>query len=341
MRATCRHRVEPRHRARSRVAPLPDATRARAAGSRVDPRRARPHRGPLRRPDGVGQRVIHASNCGITRDACVCCSMNSETSTAHGSMAPASPRQGSSRASRSNQPITASATCVASLSRSCLSLGATRPVYSVGQVGTQVSTAANGILLVDKAEGWTSHDVVAKARRALGTRKVGHAGTLDPHGDRSSAARLGPRDEAAHPSRGPRQDIHRDDQARGFYRHRRSRGRRARHRRCSEDPRARGGNTAAIRDAVAPPPARIEQAPSAVSAIKVDGKRAYDRVRAGEQVEPQEASGDDSFVRDRGSAACSRARPRWRRPADRGDRSRRDRELFFGHLCARARARSG
>ncbi|MFC7764724.1 hypothetical protein [Leucobacter soli] len=38
----------------------------------------------------------------------------------------------------------------------------------------------NGILLVDKAEGWTSHDVVAKARRALGTRKVGHAGTLDP-----------------------------------------------------------------------------------------------------------------------------------------------------------------
>ena len=43
-----------------------------------------------------------------------------------------------------------------------------------------MSTAANGILLVDKAEGWTSHDVVAKARRALGTRKVGHAGTLDP-----------------------------------------------------------------------------------------------------------------------------------------------------------------
>jgi tRNA pseudouridine55 synthase len=39
---------------------------------------------------------------------------------------------------------------------------------------------AGGIALVDKASGWTSHDVVAKARGILGTRKVGHAGTLDP-----------------------------------------------------------------------------------------------------------------------------------------------------------------
>ena len=37
-----------------------------------------------------------------------------------------------------------------------------------------------GILLVDKPGGITSHDVVARARRALGTRKIGHAGTLDP-----------------------------------------------------------------------------------------------------------------------------------------------------------------
>ena len=36
------------------------------------------------------------------------------------------------------------------------------------------------ILLVDKPRGITSHDVVSRARRALGTRKVGHAGTLDP-----------------------------------------------------------------------------------------------------------------------------------------------------------------
>src|SRR5205085_12474952 len=38
----------------------------------------------------------------------------------------------------------------------------------------------DGVLLVDKAEGMTSHDVVAIVRRQLGIRKVGHCGTLDP-----------------------------------------------------------------------------------------------------------------------------------------------------------------
>ena len=38
----------------------------------------------------------------------------------------------------------------------------------------------DGLALVDKTAGWTSHDVVAKARGVLGTRKVGHSGTLDP-----------------------------------------------------------------------------------------------------------------------------------------------------------------
>jgi tRNA pseudouridine55 synthase len=37
-----------------------------------------------------------------------------------------------------------------------------------------------GMAVVDKPAGWTSHDVVAKARGLLGTRKIGHAGTLDP-----------------------------------------------------------------------------------------------------------------------------------------------------------------
>ena len=37
-----------------------------------------------------------------------------------------------------------------------------------------------GFLAVDKPSGWTSHDVVDAARRWLGTRKVGHLGTLDP-----------------------------------------------------------------------------------------------------------------------------------------------------------------
>ena len=38
----------------------------------------------------------------------------------------------------------------------------------------------NGILLVDKPAGWTSHDVVAKLRGVLGERRMGHSGTLDP-----------------------------------------------------------------------------------------------------------------------------------------------------------------
>jgi tRNA pseudouridine55 synthase len=43
-----------------------------------------------------------------------------------------------------------------------------------------VTTAHSGLVIVDKPAGWTSHDVVARIRRLAGTRKVGHAGTLDP-----------------------------------------------------------------------------------------------------------------------------------------------------------------
>lgn len=39
---------------------------------------------------------------------------------------------------------------------------------------------ADGYLVVDKPAGWTSHDVVARCRRLLATRRIGHAGTLDP-----------------------------------------------------------------------------------------------------------------------------------------------------------------
>src|SRR5512142_3439574 len=42
------------------------------------------------------------------------------------------------------------------------------------------SPARDGLLLVDKPAGMTSHDGVARARRALGTSRIGHAGTLDP-----------------------------------------------------------------------------------------------------------------------------------------------------------------
>ncbi|MGA2208948.1 MAG: tRNA pseudouridine(55) synthase TruB [Acidimicrobiales bacterium] len=45
---------------------------------------------------------------------------------------------------------------------------------------TVMDGALDGCLVVDKPAGWTSHDVVARIRRLLGTKRVGHAGTLDP-----------------------------------------------------------------------------------------------------------------------------------------------------------------
>jgi len=43
-----------------------------------------------------------------------------------------------------------------------------------------VTAADSGLVIVDKPSGWTSHDAVARIRRLAGTRRVGHAGTLDP-----------------------------------------------------------------------------------------------------------------------------------------------------------------
>jgi len=48
-------------------------------------------------------------------------------------------------------------------------------------MGTKTSSAGpHGVVVIDKPAGWTSHDVVAKSRSVIGTRKVGHSGTLDP-----------------------------------------------------------------------------------------------------------------------------------------------------------------
>lgn len=141
-----------------------------------------------------------------------------------------------------------------------------------------------GILLIDKAEGWTSHDVVARSRRALGTRKVGHAGTLDPMATGLLVLGAGPATRLLTHLVGLDKTYTTtirlgtatvtDDR---------------------EGERVSAAEKAAV-EALAADPARvaaavaeltgaIEQAPSAVSAIKVDGKRAYDRVRAGEAVE--------------------------------------------------------
>ena len=144
--------------------------------------------------------------------------------------------------------------------------------------------APNGILLVDKAEGWTSHDVVAKTRRALGTRKVGHAGTLDPMATGLLMLGAGPAtrllthlvglDKTYTATIRLGQSTVTDDREGELIA-------------TAEGARIRelAGNSAALREAVAALTGPIEQAPSAVSAIKVDGRRAYDRVRVGEQVE--------------------------------------------------------
>jgi tRNA pseudouridine55 synthase len=136
-----------------------------------------------------------------------------------------------------------------------------------------------GLVVVDKAPGMTSHDVVARVRRLAGTRKVGHAGTLDPMA--TGVLVLG---------------VDRATRLLG-------------HLMLTEkayDATVRLGVSTTTDDAegevVATTPASfhqpglveaefleqvgdILQVPTAVSAIKVDGKRAYQRVRDGEQVE--------------------------------------------------------
>jgi tRNA pseudouridine55 synthase len=141
------------------------------------------------------------------------------------------------------------------------------------------SDGADGIVVVDKPGGWTSHDVVARMRRLAGTRKVGHAGTLDPMATGvlvlgiNRATRLlgyiagGSKEYAATIRLGVRTTT---DDAEGEVL-------------SAADPTA--VTDTAIAAAVAALTGDIEQVPSAVSAIKVDGKRAYARVRAGEDVQ--------------------------------------------------------
>lgn len=144
--------------------------------------------------------------------------------------------------------------------------------------------AQGGILLLDKSEGWTSHDAVAKSRGALGTRKVGHAGTLDPMATGLLLLGAGPATRLLTHLVGLNKTYTTTirlgvatvtDDREGD----RTAAARA------EDVAAVLADPARIEAAIADLTGDIEQAPSAVSAIKVDGKRAYDRVRAGEQVE--------------------------------------------------------
>lgn len=140
-------------------------------------------------------------------------------------------------------------------------------------------TTASGLVVVDKPAGITSHTVVSRLRRLLGTRKIGHAGTLDPMatgililGVNRATRLLG--HLALHDKRylatvrlGEATD---SDDADGDVTARAD---------------ASGLTREAIEAAVAPLRGRIQQVPSTVSAIKVAGKRAYALAREGAAVE--------------------------------------------------------
>ena len=137
----------------------------------------------------------------------------------------------------------------------------------------------NGFLLVDKASGMTSHDVVAKARKKCGTKRVGHAGTLDPMATGvlvlgvGNATKLlqyvvdGKKCYEATIKLGIA--THTDD----------------REGEVLSTADTSGLTDEAIRTELEKFVGTIMQRPSSVSAIKIDGKRAHERVRSGEVVE--------------------------------------------------------
>lgn len=138
--------------------------------------------------------------------------------------------------------------------------------------------ATAGLVVVDKPAGLTSHDVVARVRRLAHTRRVGHAGTLDPMA--TGVLLVG---------------VERVTKLLGYL----AAGEKT-YRACvrfgaatvTDDARGEVVSTAptdelddaAVRAALAAQTGELDQVPSAVSAVKVDGRRAYDRVRAGEEV---------------------------------------------------------
>jgi tRNA pseudouridine55 synthase len=136
-----------------------------------------------------------------------------------------------------------------------------------------------GLVVVDKSPGMTSHDVVARVRRLAGTRKVGHAGTLDPMAtgvlvlgvDRATRL-LGHLmlTEKAYDATIRLGSVTTTDDAEGE---------------VVSTHEVGGVREDDVRTELARFVGDIEQVPTAVSAIKVDGQRAYARVRAGEQVE--------------------------------------------------------
>jgi tRNA pseudouridine55 synthase len=140
-------------------------------------------------------------------------------------------------------------------------------------------TAEAGLVVVDKPGGLTSHDVVARVRRLAGTRKVGHAGTLDPMATGVLVLGVGRATRLlGHLTLADKRYdatvrlgvTTTTDDAEGEV------VTRATTDAVTED---------AVRGVLAGFVGEIDQVPSAVSAIKVDGERAYARARKGEPVD--------------------------------------------------------
>ena len=143
-------------------------------------------------------------------------------------------------------------------------------------------SATDGFVVVDKAGAMTSHDVVAVGRRVLGTRKVGHAGTLDPmatgililgfgHGTRLLQY-ITDGDKSYRATIALGASTITDDVEGAIT----SKATQSQLTETSDEQ---------IRTALASMRGVISQRPSSVSAVKVDGKRAHERVRAGEVFE--------------------------------------------------------
>ena len=149
-------------------------------------------------------------------------------------------------------------------------------------MASPTTPAPNGIVLIDKPQGFTSHDAVARIRKLAGTRKVGHAGTLDPMATGLLILGLGPstrlltfivglsKEYVATLRLGSSSTT---DDAEGDL--------------LGFAPQAQLDRVTDehIVEGIIPLTGEIEQVPSTVSAIKVGGKRAYALARAGETVE--------------------------------------------------------
>jgi tRNA pseudouridine55 synthase len=145
--------------------------------------------------------------------------------------------------------------------------------------GSAGRAVESGLVVVDKPAGITSHDVVARVRRLAGTRKVGHAGTLDPMatgvlvvGINRATRLLGhlTLTDKKYDATIRLGVTTTSDDADGE----------------PVDSRPIDGlGDQAVRDALAAWVGEVDQVPSAVSAVKIGGKRAYARVRDGEDVD--------------------------------------------------------